>query len=194
MEYRNRAKNRKLKRIILNTIESFKFKWINLSLEWKIVSFWIIIVLSSLFMNWIETVSGNIYGNSFSEMVWSVWYILLFFIGISFFSVFSYSKKEKIKLSIDLHVKDYNIIMNSGFSIILFSITSLRYIEWLQKIGSDFIYGKWPIIGLIWGIIILIGWYIIKRKASKHHDMMYVNEIRQLEDENSGDTNMKLPF
>lgn len=194
MEYRNRAKNRKLKRIIQNIYDGFKFKGVSLPVESKLTIFWAIISGISLLFSWIESSDGSIYEGAFSSMAGISGYVIALLVIISLFTLLSYGKKEKLKMSTDLHFQDHNIILTSGTLVVLFSISALRYIWWLQILSSSIIYGKWPIVSIVWGIIIFIWGILMRKKKLEKIHSVYINEISDSDEQIDGENNMKLPF
>ncbi len=194
MEYRNRAKNRRLKRILTNTIEGFKFKWLHLRAEAKVTLFWVCITIISLFLKWVDSSEGTVTWSAFSSLAGSCWYILLLLVIITSIVTLSYSKKEKIKMSMDLHFQDYNIILTSWLFIIIFSVSSLRFIDGLQTLSSGVIYGKWPIIWITWGVLIFIWGVLLRRNKIAKSGWIYMSEITEEDEEKSKENNMKLPF
>ncbi len=178
----------------MNTLDSIKFKGIHLSVEARIVLFWIFISWVSLLLKWVDSTEWVISGGAFSALSWSCWYILTILMIISSIIILSYSKKEKFKMSIDFHFQDHNIILTSWIIIILFSITTLRYINGLQSLSSGIIYWKWPIIAIIWGILIFTWGILMKKRKMEKSWGIYISEISDSDEEITGENNMKLPF
>lgn len=197
MEYKNRAKNRRLKRTILSLIGVLKFKWLNLSLWEKISLIWALISTFSLFLNWIDSESINNLeekGNAFSSLAGSIWYIILLILAFLVFILISHSKKETFKLSSDLHFKDSTITIFWWVFDIFLSLITFSFVKWLQRFSSTIIYGNGIILSITWAIVIII-WGIIMRKEKKAEKYStYTNELGENEIEEENDNNMKLPF
>lgn len=194
MEYRNRAKNRRLKRNVLSLVNILKFKWLNLS-NWEKVSIvWISLSLISLFFVWVDSTSWEEKGTAFSSLSWSVGYIILFVLLFLFFILFSHSRKEKLKLYSDIHFKDSTIIILWWIFNIFLSFNIFSFVEWLQRFSSTIIYGNGIILSITWAIVIVI-WGIITRKEKKDEKYsIYTNELIEEEEQKEEENNMKLPF
>ncbi len=197
MEYKDRAKSRKIKRQLLQTINLIKLKWFNLSTAKKIVLAWVIFWFISLFLNWTDstsTVSGNIH-NSFSNLVWRTGISLLILQIFITFLIFSRKNKEKLKLSIDSHIKDFSLIIISWVFTIVVSINALNSVSWLQTFSSDIIYWAWIIAEICAWIMITAGWIWLRKEFYKNINKVYINESEDDENENiEEDNNMSLPF
>jgi len=197
MEYKDRAKSRKIKRQLLQTINLIKLKGVNLSTAKKIVLAWVVFWLISLFLNWTDstsTVSENAH-NSFSNLVWRTWVSLLILQIFITFLIFSKKNKEKLKLSIDSHIKDFSLIIISWIFTIVVSINALNSVSWLQTFSSDIIYWAWIIAEICAWIMITAGWILLRKEFYKNINKVYINESEDDENENiEEDNNMSLPF
>lgn len=194
MEYKNRAKTRKLKRIILSFLTIMKFKWMSLSLWEKIIGFWSLVTFFSLFLLWINASDESKTGNAFSSLAWSVWYIILALIVINIVVITSYKMKEKIKLWSDFHFRDTNIIISNGILVFILSLHIFSFVKWLQEFSQVIIFWKWIILSLTWAILILI-WGVIMRKEKKTEKYnICTNELDDEENEKVNEKNMTLPF
>lgn len=198
MEYKDRAKSRKIKRQLIQTIDLVKLKWLNLSISKKIVLAWVIVWFFSLFMNWIDstsTTSTNVW-SSFSDLAWRTWITLLILQLLIIFVIFSKKNKEKLKLSIDSHIKDFSLIIIAGVFTIVVSINALNFISWLQTFSSDTIYWAGVISEICSGIMITAGWILLRREFYKNLNKVYVNESEDetVLENSSDDNNMSLPF
>lgn len=197
MEYRDRAKNRKLKRHILNTVNVFKLNSINLSTSKKIVLAWIFFGFIALFLKWADSssaISKNT-GNSFSDLVWGTWYWLLILQLLVIFLLLSKKNKDKIKLSIDTHVKDYLLVIIAWIFTIVSSITALNFINWLQHFSSDLLFWTWIILEICAWIAITAWWIWMRRDFRKNINKVYINDSEDEEEEiDTNKNNMSLPF
>ncbi len=195
--YKDRAKSRKIKRQLLQTIDLIKFKWFNLSTSKKIVLAWVVFWFISLFLNWVDstsTTSWNVY-SSFSDFVWKTWVTLLLLQIFITFLIFSKKNKEKLKMSIDSHIKDFSLIIMSWVFIIVVSINALNFVSWLQHFSADIIYGAWIIWEICAWIMITAGWIMLRKDFYKNINKVYINESEDDEKEEiDEDSNMSLPF
>ena len=197
MEYKDRAKSRKIKRQLIQTIDLVKLKWLNLSTSKKIVLAWTIVWFFSLFLNWIDSTSttSESIANSFSDLVWRTWVTLLILQFFIFFIIFSKKNKEKLKMSIDSHIKDFSLVIISWIFTIVVSINALNFVSGLQYFSSDVIYWAWIISEICAWIMITAWWILLRREFYKNLNKVYVNESEDEEWEKQGDdSNMSLPF
>jgi len=197
MEYRERAKNRKLKRNLLGLLDVFKIKSLNLTVAKKIVLFSIIVWFIALFFYWVSSTSTNSQNisNSFSDIVWRTWISLTIVYIILLFLILSKRSKDKIKLSLDSHIKDYTFVILWGIFIIISSINVLNFINWLQRFSSDLIIGPWVILEICAWIFVTFWWFLMRKDFRKKINKIYINEsedekLEELDDKN----NMKLPI
>lgn len=197
MEYKDRAKSRKIKRQLIQAIDLVKLKGLNLSTSKKIVLAWIIVWFISLFLNWTDstsTTSLNI-KNSFSDLVWRTWVTLLILQMFITFLIFSRKNKEKLKMSIDSHIKDFSLVIISWVFTIIVSINALNFVSGLQSFSSDVIYWAWIISEICAWIMITAGWILLRREFYKNLNKVYINESEDEEsDRIEDDNNMSLPF
>lgn len=197
MEYKDRAKSRKIKRQLLQTIDLVKLKGLNLSTSKKIVLAWIIVWFISLFLKWVDSTSSaspHIW-NSFSDLAWRTWITLLILQIFITFLIFSKKNKEKLKLSIDSHIKDFSLIIISWIFTIVVSINALNFISWLQTFSYDIIYWAWIISEISAWIMITAWWILLRREFYKNLNKVYINESEDDQVEKiDEDTNMSLPF
>ncbi|NDK08895.1 hypothetical protein EOM39_06690 [Candidatus Gracilibacteria bacterium] len=198
MEYKDRAKSRKIKRQLIQTIDLVKLKGLNLSISKKIVLAGVIVGFFSLFMNWIDstsTTSTNV-GSSFSDLAGRTGITLLILQLLIIFVIFSKKNKEKLKLSIDSHIKDFSLIIIAGVFTIVVSINALNFISGLQTFSSDTIYGAGVISEICSGIMITAGGILLRREFYKNLNKVYVNESEDetVLENSSDDNNMSLPF
>lgn len=190
MNYRS---NRKLKEI-KNLIKNLKLKYINLSLSQQITVFWSVLWIISLFFPWIINNWNSIKWNSFNSITWNIWYLLLFVFLLSILVIISNNYKEKIKLYSDLNFKTHFIIINSWLITIAFSIISLSFAIWLWTIWQDIINWNWPILSMTSGVIILIGWLMIRKEYKKNNSEIILEKLSQDREKNKEKNNMTLPF
>ncbi len=197
MSYKNRAKTRKLKKQLVWLFEIIKFKWINLSLAWKIILFWNIISIISLFSPWINSTNINIKENAFSNLTWKSGYIILILVLVNIFTILSVRKKEKLKSILNLYFKDNLLFLLTWLIIILLSYIALNFTNWLDVLSSQIFYGKWIILSFIWWITITIWWILYKKEEEKNNRTIFLNDnIDDNPDKlnNESKNNMKLPF
>lgn len=197
MEYRDRAKSRKIKRQLLQLIDLVKLKGLNLSFPQKLILFWTFIGFCFLFINWVSSTSSisDDTGNSFSNLVWMTWISLLIIHMIVLFLVFSKKNKNKIKLSIDSHIKDFSLIIICWIITEIFSINALFYTQWLQQFSSDIVYGNWIIWEIAAWIMIIVWWFLLRKEFYKNINKVYINESEDdSENQIIEENNMSLPF
>ncbi len=196
MSYKKRAKFKHLKIYIYKIRESLRFKIGHITNAGKVVLFSSIIILFSLGNTWVDSGSGEIAGNAFSRVSGKPAFMLLFILGIVYFSLFSINRKEKLQLVSNLYFKDYTSCILAGIFAIIISISSLNYIAWLQMFESDIISWKWPILSLCGWIMMVVGGFMMKQESSKNIKGTFI--VEQTKDNKSSiearKDNMKLPF
>lgn len=194
MNYKDRAKNRRLKKDILNLLNIFKFKTWNIKLPWKVILFWIVISIIWMFSPWIVFLEDWRYENSFSSFAWNVWVTNLIWIIFLIFLVLSINKKEKIKMYSWMQIKDYIVIISIWVFITLLSLHSIIFIKSLLSFSKDIILWKWAILSLTWSILLIVWWIMMKKDYSKEN-ASYINEAEDKSNNNrEKNSNMKLPF
>ncbi len=196
MNYKDRARNRRLKKDIITLLNIFKFKTWNIKLPWKVVLFWLIISIIWIFSPRIVFLENLWFENSFSSLAWNVWFTSLIWILFLIFIVLSINKKEKIKMYSWLQIKDYTIIIFIWFFIAILSIHSIIFIKSLLSFSKDIILWKWSILWLTWSIIIIVWWIMMKKDYNKEN-ASYINEAEdksKYSNNRNKNSNMKLPF
>ncbi|NUJ97338.1 hypothetical protein HGA92_00950 [Candidatus Gracilibacteria bacterium] len=194
MEYRNRAKNRRLKRNVLSLANILKFKGLNLSNGEKISVVGIFLSLISLFFIWVDSASGEEKGTAFSSLAGSVGYIMLIVLLFLIFILFSHSRKEKLKLYSDIHFKDSTIIILGGIFNIFLSFNIFSFVTGLQRFSSTIICGNGVILSITGAIVIVIGGIITRKEKKSEKYSIYTNELIEEEEQKEEENNMKLPF
>ncbi len=195
MEYKHRAKNRRLKRNIISLTGILKFKWLNFSIGEKISFIWVCINILSLFLTWIDSINWEERGTSFSSLAWLAWYIMFFTLILLFFILLSHSRKEKLKLYSNIHFKDSTIIILWWIFNIFLSLNIFSFVEWIrERFSSTIIQGNGIILSITWAIVIIIWGLIIRKEKRTEKYSIYTNELWNEENEEENDKNMKLPF
>lgn len=193
MSYKNSAKNRKLKRKIINILWLIKFKWLSVNSAQKTILLWLIVVIVSLFLNWTEWWFNY---NSFNKAFWITWYIIMIASLIVIVLISSNNKKETIKNTIWLWIKDSVFIIFLNIISFILMINSFFIISNLNAFASNIV-SPWNgiIIGLTW-IIMSITWSVINiKQKSKIIIKTDFEEKEDIIDEiKTNKNNMKLPF
>ncbi len=196
MSYQQRAKYKNLKRYLYKVQESLRFKTGHITHAGKIVLFWSVIIILSLFFTWVDSGSLIHSGGAFARVSGKPATMILIIIGFIYFSLFSIEKKEKMKLISNFYFKDYTSCILWGIFIIMLCISSFNYISWLQMFESDISSGKWPILCLCGAIIMTVGGFVMKMERSKNITGTFVHEpgIKNTAPSQEEKNNMKLPF
>lgn len=171
-----------------------KFKWFHLTWWWKISVIWIIILWISLFSSWIDFSNTEFSGNPFSKTSGHIGFTLLCIIIFILFLIFSFHKKEKIKLWTDLNFRDYNAIIVCWVLSIILVTHSMIFITGFQTLSSEISIWKWPTIAIIWWIFITIWGILLKRETKNSNKSLIIDDIHYKETTESRQENMKLPF
>lgn len=198
MSYKISAKNRKLKRTILNIISILKFESLNIETPKKIVLFWVILAVTALFLNWTESVEQKHVWNVFKSFLWITWYLLILVNIKIFFIIFSQKMKDFVKMFFNFQAKDWVMVIFLWAFGLFSTINALFIIENFSYFTIGIIVGKWPILAIVWYIFTLIGGILMLKSRTK--TSIYIdNDEQNLWLENNIDTeseknNMKLPF
>lgn len=195
MSYKVSAKNRKFKRILISILSFLKFESLNTTPYHKIIIIWIFINIISLFFNWIESTNQTIMWNSFENILWITWYILLLINLKLIFLILSQKQKEIIKNFFNINIKDWIFIVILWMVSLLITINSIFIIEWFSYFQTWLIIWKWIVLSIIWSIFIILWWFFILK--TKTNTSIYVedkeNENNPL-NKTKDAKNMKLPF
>jgi len=201
--------SRSIKTYLYKIQKIIAYKISSLQVWGKISLFGIFICCVSLFFPWviftwnsdIDQISRSVESaTSFSALVWNSWFFITLSLGISLFSLFSYTTKKKIHSLTTLSYKVHTILILISCIILYTSIHSLLMIGWLQTFASNIIYGKWIIL-CITGSFILLIWGLKLRKDIKNNTAgIYINDTKDIhstpinEKNDEVKDNMKLPF
>lgn len=174
--------------------KAFLFKITNLPLYNKIILFWSIVWIYSLFMNWITKEIENKSWNSFYSITWNIWYILILLYLLVLFIILSNTFKEKIKLYADVNIKNYIIIITSAVINILLSTVSISFTIWMSTISNNITYWNWVILSLTCWIAILIWWLIIRKEYKKNNSEIILEQLEENRKRQKENDNMTLPI
>lgn len=198
MSYKISAKNRKLKRTILNIISILKFESLNIETPKKIVLFWVILWCSALFLNWTESVEQKHVWNVFKSFLWITGYLLILVNIKIIFIIFSQKLKDFIKMFFNFQAKDWVMVIFLWAFGLFTTINSIFIVENFSYFTTGIIVGKWAILAIVWYIFTLIGGILMLKSRTK--TWIYIDSDEQniwLEnniDDESEKNNMKLPF
>ncbi len=195
MSYKISAKNRKTKKILLNIMYFLKFEWLNIKNSLKIIIIWVLFSSIWLFLNWFLSVDWKFIWNSFHQIIWIAWYILLLFNLIILFLIFSKKLKNSLKIFLNLQIKDDYIVLFFILFWIIFSLNSVFIIENISFFKEWIILWQWLRLTLV-GYILSFFWVSLniysKTKTSIYIEDNFWEDINQ--NENTNKNNMKLPF
>lgn len=199
MSYKISAKNRRLKRILLNIISILKFESLNIETPRKLVFFWVMLWFASLFLNWTESVTSNHVWNAFKSILWITWY-LLFAINVKLlFIIFETKIKERIKFLFNFYSKDWVIVVFLWAFWLFLTINSIFIIENFSYFTAWIIIWRWVILSIVSYIFVLIWWMLMLK--TKTNTSIYIGWQENIEDtrevnefNESNKNNMKLPF
>jgi hypothetical protein len=195
MSYRQRWKQRKLKQTVIRTLQLFQFKSENLSFAGKIVLFWSIVMLASLFFPWVvDTGESSLQWNAFTTLVWNLGFPLLFLFFVIIFLLFSQTKKERLKLHTNISFQNYAILLNIGLFVVLSGIISLSFINGLKTFEDTLIYGNGIILSICSGIILCYGSILLRKEYKNSNIETFISDTWELKERIIPKNNMKLPF
>ncbi len=199
MSYRDSAKNRKVKRMLLKAINLIKFGWLNLNNPQKLVLFWVVIWIISLFLTWVDSVWSFIVWSVFNDVLWITWYLFVLLYLILLALIFSSRNYLIIKNMLQISIKDWFLVVLLSIFNLLLTINSAYIISWLSVFKEWIFFGKWIIFSIIWAIFCIIWWILIVRTKDKvgifsgniSDENADLEEEKHIIDEKN---NMKLPF
>ena len=196
MDYKARAKSRKLKRKISRFLQLVKFQSLNATSYHKIILFGALVVIVWLFFPWLEIqwVDGIGKVNGFSRLLWVSGITILLLNLFTIFVLLSDSTKEKLKRALNMSFKDYHPPIIWGIVIILMIINSIITMRSLRIFSSEVQFGRGVFIDISWTIILLIGWFYLKKHYDKHVKWIYSESPEHHEHDEQVKDNMKLPF
>ena len=110
------------------------------------------------------------------------------------FIVISNTIKEKIKLALDIRVKNYIIIIITWVFILVNSVIYISFVNWLALFLDNIVVGNGVILYMVSWIMIII-WGILERKEYRKRDNeSFINEESSMKNISWDKDNMKLPF
>jgi len=194
MNYITRKKERKFKQKLIKFINLLKIKNINLDFPSKIVLIWIIILSVSLFIPWLHKIWNNKNRNAFSNIWWNIWYLMILFIFMILFILFSKNTWEKLKIASNINLKNYIFIIFWSVFIIFNSVIYISFIRWLNMFFEDIKIWKWIVLFLLSWFVIFIWWLLKRNIYYKNEYEIFINETQNKQINKIEQSNMKLPF
>ena len=193
MDYKARAKNRKLKRKLQKFVSAVKFNSVNWTVHHKLILVGCLIVIASLFFNWLQIDSRDP-ENGFSSLIWVSGYVLFTISVFVIFVIMSQRKKEHVKRFFNISFKDYHPPIVGWCIALLLIINSLISMRSLNKFSSQIEYGNGVFIAISGSVFIIVGGFLLKKYYDKNIKGIYsdANESEWVTDETRN--NMKLPF
>lgn len=197
MSYKISAKNRRLKRTLLNLFNIIKFEWLNIDMPRKIVFFGILIWTSSLFFNWIDAIDQKHIWNAFKNILWITWYLLIIINIKTLFIIFNEKIKEFFKSFFNFNAKDWVIIVFLWAFWLFLSINNIFVIQNFSYFTNGIIVWKWVIISIIWYVFCVFWGFLMLKTKTK--TSIYMENKDNLDNYGSESvekekSNMKLPF
>jgi hypothetical protein len=194
MNYRNRTKERNVKKLIYNIFNIFSFKNLDLDFSSKIIIIWNLILLTSLFFPWLIKTDENLIWNSFNQIWWNIGFFSIFLIIFTTFITVCFIKSEKIKLALSISFKNYLIIILSWIFIIVIWIVYISFINWLTIFSKNIIMWRWVVLFILWWIVITIWWLLKKNNYNNNEYESFIHETKEENIVKNNKSNMKLPF
>lgn len=196
MDYKARAKSRKLKRKVTKFLQLIKFQSLNATSYHKMILFWAVVVIIGLFFPWldIQWLEGIQKINGFSRLLWISGATIFALNLFTIFVLLSENTKEKFKRSFNISFKDYHPPIIWGSIVMLMIINSLTTMRSLRTFSSEVQFEKWVFIAISGTIILLIWWFYLKKYYDKHVKWIYSDTQEEHERLQKEKDNMKLPF
>jgi len=194
-----------LQKLLLHLRENIIFKTSHISLWGKITLFWVFLCMISLFINWGWTFWNiidarnveNIHFNSFSLVMWYIWYFIFIWLLIISFAICSIKKKQKFKYLSLIEIRDYSSAIIIALMIFLSTLHSYFLTKWLQLFSSNISHWNWVILCMTGAIIIFIWGVWIRWEHRSNIKWSYINNTSKYsweKDISETKNNMKLPF
>jgi len=198
MSYLYNTKTRKIKKIFNFFIWFFKFNWLNLSYKYKIILFWILLCIISLFLNWY---TWEIIWNSFQKILWISWYLLLIIYIKQIFFLISKNIKQKFKKIFRIFLNDNVILLISSIFSFFITINLFFVIKWFVIFKTWIDIWNWIFLNLTWNIITIF-WIILlifednktQVFTNQNDEDLIENYLTNKEELLIDKNNMKLPF
>lgn len=194
MNYRSRWKDRKIKWLLIKFFNLFHFRSVNLHFSEKIILTWNILLLISLFQNWVINTQTLNSWNSFTSVAWNMWFPFLLWILLVFFFILSKNNQNKLKLYSNISFQNHSLIWFFGLFIILSVIMSISFIHWFVTFSQNIVYGNGTILWLTSWIIITVWAYLMRLHYKTNNIEIFVSETWEIKEKISNKNNMTLPF
>ena len=175
MDYTANLKNRKLKNKIHTFTSRLSFNFLHLSGSLRIISIGILLSIFSLFLNWFSILDNTVSGNAFSIHVGYIGYIIIIINTILCFLLLSGVGKEKIKTKVNFSFSDHTIIIASGVTLFLLTLTIFNSIRGFILFYKNIAVGDGIIFQFIGSIFIITGGLLYYRENKQDFlSTMYV--------------------
>ena len=190
---------------ILKLQEKIIFKTSHIGTWWKLALFWVILCFFSLFISWggafwnivdSENIE-NFSFNSFSSVMWFIWYFILIWLALVSFAICSIKKKQKLKYFSLIEVRDYSSSITTAIVIFFASLHSFFITKWLQLFSSNITHSQGIILCMTGSIIIFLWGIAIRSEYRMNTKWSYINDTGRVPQEaqyKEKKDNMKLPF
>lgn len=167
MDYTANLKNRKLKNKIHAFTARLSFNFLHLSGSSRITSIGIALSVLSLFLNWFSIADNAVNGNAFSIHVGYIGYIIIIINLILCFLLLSGAGKERLKTKANLTFSDHTIIIASGITLFLLTLTIFNSIRGFVLFYQNITIGDGITFQYIGSLFIIIGGLLYYREKKQ---------------------------
>jgi len=191
---------RKIQTTLYKSSKIIHYKIGRLSLWEKVILWGLWFCVTSFFLPWIIILwdSGTIlisWLHPFWLVLGRVWYLLSWIIVFMTVIIF---KNNSSSIS-DYLIKNTlsKIFIFSGLALLLLSLQTLLFVQWIQVFSSEILYGNGIILSLTGSIITIVGWSIVryeKRQKSESDCIRNSEKSKVFTPRGEKKDNMKLPF
>ncbi|RAL57712.1 hypothetical protein BLD25_02160 [Candidatus Gracilibacteria bacterium GN02-872] len=184
----------KFQRFISEFLKNIKFDILNLNMSRGTTVIGAITGIISLFLPWIVDTKRNISWNAFYPIAGNAGFMIIIGLLIIIFLTFGANYKEKMKLYSDIDVKNYLVILFTGFFMFLASIMGVSFSVGLETFGQDTTSGTGLILCIASAVIIIGGGYWARKDFYKNSSEIILEQLNQERHKEKGKDNITLPF
>lgn len=176
--YSANAKNRKLKKQILNFLSRIGFAGGKLPTSGKLILMFAIILAISLLLPWVQITSGTgeiTTHSAFSRYMGFIWYGIIISLIVIFFFLLSHTKKEHIRAYVPFRLSDTQAVVFVS-SMLLVCLVQLMILSPTYQILGSISLQKWFILALSSILMmILCGFYLSRTMKAENTESYYLN-------------------
>jgi hypothetical protein len=191
---------RKVQKYFLKIRDKIHFILSHMSLGSKFALFALSICFISLFFSWFEVSDIQIpiwvTNNSFSSLIWNIWYFYLFLILFNSFHILSIKKRKQLRNISGMYISNTQLSCITSL-IIFFSCIHIYLLIWgLNFFSSNITHWNGLILCITGALLLGISVYFLKNEEKKSLSGTYIHHSKDsfpMQKDQQSETNMKLP-